>query len=64
MDSRADVYSSSFSAWINLICMLSENIILKELSKIIDPDFNRDIVSLDLLRIYQLTVVMYHFQLS
>ena len=50
MDSRENVYSSSFSAWINLICMLSENIILKELSKIIDPDFNRDIVSLGFIK--------------
>ena len=50
MDSRADVYSSSFSAWINLICMLSENIILKELSKLIYPDFNRDIVSLGFIK--------------
>ena len=48
MDAGADVDSGAFGIGFDLrsILMVTEERVLAELSKIIDPDFQRDIVSL------------------
>ena len=61
---RKNVNSCSISSWIDIIIMPSEKIILNELSKIIDPDFNRDIVSLGFIKNLSIKEGNVSFQLN